>query len=415
MRLALSLSALLLSVGIMLAGEPQPLWEIDVRSAPGTPTVSQSKVSFPGNLLKPKEKASPTGAIPATGASPAWLSFSPDGRWIATVIANRVTIDPYESYHYQLRVWNSLTRKERFSADLGTGKTFHYGDDLASFPSNDTLLTGGANQAVYNLETGLISSSQQFELQSDHTVWSVPDLRETFYLRREPHVGMPAELFFQSAENIRDQFNGFNGRRFRYNEQTTEQTTIRPPREGLEMEAVAMNFARTRLVAAFKDPSISKARHALVMYQIKTIEEFELVPVSEALNPHPAPITAISFARNGRILATGAEDGSIALWDVIDGMSQWKPRATLEGVCNHRVYSLAFSRDWRIVAAVTWDRTKPNLLLIDADNGKLLQTVRLSDRELTTVAFSPDCLTLITGSASGKIRGWDLATLLRGN
>lgn len=412
MRPLLAVCAGLLTVGIMRAGEPQPLWEIDVRSAANTVTTPASKVGFPGNLLSGKEKPGP---ISVMGPSPGWLSFSPDGRSIVAVIANRISVDP-ERYHYQLRVWNSLTRKQRFSADLGDGRAFHFGDDLASFPSNDTILTGGANQAVYNLEKGLMTTTQQIDGLTDHTVWSVPDLRETYYLRREPHFGVPAELFFQSAENIRDPY---SGRRFRFNEQSTEQTTIRPPREGLEMEPVAMNFARTRLVAAFKDVRadipLDKLRHALVMYQIKTIEEFELVPVSEAVNPHMAPITAISFARNGRTLATGAENGSIALWDVTDGVSQWKPRAVLEGVCNHRVYSLAFSRDWRIIAAVTWEPFKPNLLLIDADTGKLLQTVRLSEREQTTVAFSPDCLTILTGSASGKIQGWDLAGLLKGN
>jgi WD40 repeat protein len=46
--------------------------------------------------------------------------------------------------------------------------------------------------------------------------------------------------------------------------------------------------------------------------------------------------------------------------------------------------------------------------------GKLLQAVRL-ERELVAVAFSPDGGTLLTGNATGKIRAWDISTLMKGN
>jgi hypothetical protein len=382
-RPVLAVCAVLLTFGMARATDPKPLWEIDV-----------------------------SGGNRATGLG--WLSFSPAGRTIASVVVREIRGERPE-YHYQLRVWNSSDRKERFTADLGTGRTPHWGDDLASFPSEDTILTGGPELTVRNLEDGKIVSSHSTGGQADHTVWSVPDLRESFYLRRDPlRYGLPVEMFYKSPENMVDQFPG-SFRRNAYTMQRSDQTTIQPPREGLHTETISMNFGRTQIVAAFRDdPSVSKPHHALVLYQIKTMEEFELVTIAEAVNPHPGPVSAVAFARNGRTLATGGEDGSVCLWDVNEVGSTWKPRVTVDRVSDHRVFALTFSRDWRMIAAVTWDKTKPNLLLIDGDSGKLLQTVRL-ERELVAVAFSPDGRTLLTGSGTGKVQAWDVAALLKGN
>jgi WD40 repeat protein len=359
--------------------DPKPVWEIDV-----------------------------SGGNKNTG--PGWVSYSPDGHAIAAVVVREVGGDPKE-YRYQLRVWNAANQKERFTADLGSAKTSHLDDDMASFPTDDSILTGGLNPTVRNLENGQITTSDPYGGITGLSVWSVPDLKESFYLRREPLK--PSELFYQSYGNGRDEFAGFRGR-VRFNQQTTEKTTIQPPRPGLETENIALNFGRTHLVASFRDDSITKRRHSLVMYEIKTVEEFGLVDIAEAENPHLGPVSAMSFARNGKTLATGGADGSVALWDTEYVGSSWKPRATLNGLLNNRINAISFSRDWSTIAAVAWDSTRPNLLLLDGDTGKLLKAVRL-ERELIAVTFSPDGRTLLTGSLIGKLRAWDIATLLKAN
>jgi len=73
---------------------------------------------------------------------------------------------------------------------------------------------------------------------------------------------------------------------------------------------------------------------------------------------------------------------------------------------------MAFSPDWRVLAAITWDAKKPNLYLIDADTGSLLRS-RKVDRALTSVAWSLDGRTLLTGGHSGKFCGWDVEMLLK--
>ena len=158
---------------------------------------------------------------------------------------------------------------------------------------------------------------------------------------------------------------------------------------------------------------VGRPRHLLTLYHIKTMENLELELTGEATNPHPGPVTAVTFARNGRMLASGGEDGSIAIWDVSDHLLV-KPRATVTGLASHRVYALAFSNDWRYLAAVTWDKAKPNLLLIDVDTARSVRSLRL-ERQLTGVVWHPEGHTLLTAGASGKIQAWDVAALLKGN
>jgi len=353
----------------------------------------------------------PSTPSPEPAAAPGWLSYSPTGDAIVAVTV-RASAGERPDYTFHLRVWDAATRKERFNAALGTGKSFHWGDQLASFQSDDSVMTGGQTIVVRSLANGNQTTSMPTSGLADHAVWAVPDLKESFHLRRDPErFNLPVEFTYRGQfANHFDEWGGRMGR----GQNGMLTATLAPPRDGLRTEALAFNAGRTRLAVAFRDESAAiPRRHVLALYRVKTVEEFEFDSIAEATNSHPGPVTALTFARNGRLLATGAEDGSVLVWDLGNGLLS-RPRTVLSGVAAHRVYSLAFSNDWRYLAAATWDRSKPNLYLIDIDSGRVVSSLRL-ERQLTGVAWHPEGHTLLTTGVSGTIKAWDVATLMRGN
>ena len=369
--------SVVMSVQARAAG-PKPLWEIDVSAG---------------------DRAT----------SPDWLEFSPDGTAVVAVVARGIT--PTGQCAYTLKVWDSATRKERFTADLGTARGPSAGEPLVAFPTPDSILTGGPMLVTRDLKDGREQGQRFGGAGIEHGVWAVPDLRETFQLRRDPsRHGEPIELRLHGNQQ---QVNEFSRRPIR-GDTGNRAALIEPVRDGLRAEGVALNPGRTRAAVAFRDETVGRGRHALVLYRIVTVEEFRLDWVAIADDPHPGAVTAVTFAPNGKTVATGGEDGSVCLWDADRAGAGWKPTATISGVADFRVYALAFRPDWKILAAATWDKTKPNLLLIDADEGKLVRAVRL-ERGLTALAFSQDGRTLLTGGISGKIQAWDAETLLRGD
>lgn len=379
-RPVLAVAALLLASNLALAADPKPLWEVDVPKSGKT-------------------------------TAPHWLGYSPTGEVVAAVVAHETSADPQE-FTYTLRVWDAATRKERFNADLGKSRHRGWSDDLATFPTDGTILTGGATVTFRSLDAGTQQLPFTPGVLTDHTVWSVSDLGESFHLRRDHELlDRPTELVLRSTNSRFDDYRFSRGGR---GGQELRRTEINPPREGLRPQAITMSPGRTRLVASFRDDTLtaSKPRHALVLYGLRTVTEFELDVLAEATNPHPGPVAALAFARDGKTLATGGEDGSVSLWNVKPTAANWQPRATVTHA-EGRVIALAFSPDWRTVAAVTWDKTKPNLMLIDADTGTLVRAVRV-ERELTRVAWSADGRTLVTGGYGGKLRAWDVNALRKG-
>jgi WD40 repeat protein len=61
----------------------------------------------------------------------------------------------------------------------------------------------------------------------------------------------------------------------------------------------------------------------------------------------------VAFSGDGRILASGQSDGTVALWD----LPSRQQRATLQGHTTLEVYSVAFSGDGKILASGGSDQT----------------------------------------------------------
>ena len=195
------------------------------------------------------------------------------------------------------------------------------------------------------------------------------------------------------------------------------------------------------------------------IYDAHTGEEISLLAV---LPGEGREVTAIAFSPDGRILASGEWGGAGRLWDVLTG----EPIATffietqhthdvllsalafsakgmkLVGATPHREISvwelgadrksptilrkikgqnpwtfpprglMRFSPNTRLLAHPTedWKNKKFQIQLWDTTTGKLSHTLTGYTQWITSIAFSADSKTLVSGDGYETIRLWDTAT-----
>ncbi len=112
----------------------------------------------------------------------------------------------------------------------------------------------------------------------------------------------------------------------------------------------------------------------------------------------PDEVYSLTFSPDGALLAAGARDGTIQIWQVRDGT----PVRTLRG---HLwvVEGLAFSPDGTLLASGSRDKTVRIWRLSD---GRLLRTLKGGGQSVWDVAFSPDGRFVAAGLWSGAVRLW---------
>ncbi len=113
-------------------------------------------------------------------------------------------------------------------------------------------------------------------------------------------------------------------------------------------------------------------------------------------------VTAVAFSPDEQTLASGAEDGTIVLWDTVAA----KPLFSLPGGHNEAVNTIAFSPDGRYLASGAADGS---VKLWDLYK-KLKLFSRIEHRgEVRAVAFSPDNKMIASGGEDGLIKLWPIS------
>jgi WD40 repeat protein len=111
-----------------------------------------------------------------------------------------------------------------------------------------------------------------------------------------------------------------------------------------------------------------------------------------------------AFSQDGRLLATGDQDGNIRLWNAATLQEIGAPMSSDA----HPVDSLAFSADGRMLAVGSSDG---NVQLWDtATQAETDPAVTVGPAPVTALAFTPDGKILATGGRNGTARLWDVAT-----
>ena len=148
--------------------------------------------------------------------------------------------------------------------------------------------------------------------------------------------------------------------------------------------------------------------------QVATGDINEKLSISGALPPpkrgfaltipaaHAKGVNSVVFSPNGKLLASGGNDGKIRLWDVATGRRIGKQMGQLAPV-----FSVAFSPDGTTLASSGKDSV---IRLFEVGTGKKLQSLRiLRICYVWALAFSPDGAMLASAAGRG-IRLWDVAT-----
>jgi general transcriptional corepressor TUP1 len=109
-------------------------------------------------------------------------------------------------------------------------------------------------------------------------------------------------------------------------------------------------------------------------------------------------IRSVCFSPDGKLLATGAEDKRIRVWEI----ETRRIRNTFDGH-EQDIYSLDFSKNGRLIASGSGDKT---VRLWDIDNNSQVMVLSIEDG-VTTVAMSPDGRYVAAGSLDKSVRVWD--------
>ncbi len=125
------------------------------------------------------------------------------------------------------------------------------------------------------------------------------------------------------------------------------------------------------------------------------------------LRGYSAPVKAVTFQPGGTLLATGGDDGSVKLWDVADP-TRPALRSTLPPA-SASVFGLSFTRDGRTMASGGYGNDVKLWDLSDPGQVRPLGTIGGHSDLVRAVAFSPDGQFVATGSNDGTAKLWDIA------
>jgi WD40 repeat protein len=313
---------LLLSVGLLVAGEPMAVGQEPKERATlrGHATIIALAFAPDGKLLA---SSSDEGTITlwdvATGkkgdtlkrAGAASLAFSPDGKTLAA------------GGWPDIQLWDVTTGKVKATLKGHTA----FVRCVAFSPDGKTLASGAD------------SKTATFSPSADTTIrlWDVATGKERATLKG--HTAPVYSVTF--SPDGKTVASGSWDKTIRMWEATT----------GKEKKALKQSDHVTALAFSPDGKTLASGRTRASDSKDDSAERVRLLDAAvgverAALKGHTSDVGCLAYSADGKLLASGSIDGVIKLWHVATG----KERATIKGDAIS-VYSLAFSPDGRLLAA----------------------------------------------------------------
>ncbi|GAB3160208.1 hypothetical protein GCM10027258_75150 [Amycolatopsis stemonae] len=290
----------------------------------------------------------------------AWMAaFSPDGRTLATVGDDQL-----------LRVWDVATGKQLTQLAGHTNSAVWVGYT----PDGRTLVSAAADQTVrlYDVsavELSRVSTPVGFSPDGRVLAASGPDDLQLWSFA-EPR-----------APRLTGRISGL---------------------PGPVTAAVLSPDGRTVVVAVLTGASTAVARGLLTRWDVSDPAHPRQVASADAPKTY-----SLAFSPDGRRLATGYDNGPLALWDVHDPRRFAAP-VTLPSPYAGTVWSAAFSPDGRTLAYS--QKSQPSAVFLwDLGGPSRVATLDVGSGAAGTVAFRPDGRVLVAGSSDRTVHRWTVA------
>ena len=171
----------------------------------------------------------------------------------------------------------------------------------------------------------------------------------------------------------------------------------------IRVHSVKFSPDGTRVLSGSDDATL-KLWDAATGQLIRTFENQPLGAEPGALGGHDGQVLSVAYSSDGTQLVSN-DPRTLRLWDVSSG----RLIRTI-GMLSDTVHSVQFSPDGtHVVSAHGGGRT---LKLWDAVSGRLIRIFAGTERRdwMLSVAFSPNGTRLVSGTSSGTVKLWDVAS-----